>query len=117
GLQGAGKTTLCTKLAVYYKKRGYKVGLVCADTFRAGAFDQLKQNAIKAGIPYYGSYVETDPVQIALEGVLKFKQEKFDIIIVDTSGRHRQEELLFDEMVQIGDAVKPTQTIMVMDGL
>ncbi|CAN3362460.1 signal recognition particle subunit Srp54p [Diutina catenulata] len=116
GLQGAGKTTSCTKLAVYYKKRGYKVGLVCADTFRAGAFDQLKQNAIKAGIPYYGSYVETDPVQIASEGVLKFKQEKFDIIIVDTSGRHRQEESLFDEMVQIGDAVKPTQTIMVMDG-
>lgn len=58
GLQGAGKTTSCTKLALYYKKRGYKIGLVCADTFRAGAFDQLKQNAIKAQIPYYGSYTE-----------------------------------------------------------
>lgn len=117
GLQGAGKTTLCTKLAVYYKKRGYKVGLVCADTFRAGAFDQLKQNATKAGIPYYGSYVETDPVKISRDGVAKFKSEKFDIIIVDTSGRHRQEELLFEEMVQISEAVNPTQTIMVMDGL
>lgn len=69
GLQGAGKTTSCTKLAVYYKKRGFKVGLVCADTFRAGAFDQLKQNAIKANIPYYGSYLEPDPVKIAFEGV------------------------------------------------
>ena len=106
----------CTKLAVYYKKRGFKVGLVCADTFRAGAFDQLKQNAIKANIPYYGSYLEPDPVKIAFEGVQKFKQEKFDIIIVDTSGRHRQEEQLFTEMVQIGEAVQPTQTIMVMDG-
>lgn len=116
GLQGAGKTTSCTKLAVYYKKRGFKVGLVCADTFRAGAFDQLKQNGIKANIPYYGSYLEPDPVKIAFEGVQKFKQEKFDIIIVDTSGRHRQEEQLFTEMVQIGEAVQPTQTIMVMDG-
>ena len=116
GLQGAGKTTSCTKLAVYYKKRGFKVGLVCADTFRAGAFDQLKQNAIKANIPYYGSYLEPDPVKIAFEGVQKFKQEKFDIIIVDTSGRHRQEEQLFTEMVQIGEAVQPTQTILVMDG-
>ncbi|QBM90237.1 signal recognition particle subunit FFH/SRP54 srp54 [Metschnikowia aff. pulcherrima] len=115
GLQGAGKTTSCTKLAVYYKKRGFKVGLVCADTFRAGAFDQLKQNAIKSAIPFYGSYLETDPVKVAFEGVKKFKQEKFDIIIVDTSGRHKQEQNLFDEMVQIGEAVRPTQTIMVMD--
>ena len=116
GLQGAGKTTSCTKLALYYKKRGYKIGLVCADTFRAGAFDQLKQNAIKAQIPYYGSYTEHDPVKVAKEGVSKFKKERFDIIIVDTSGRHKQEQLLFDEMVQIGDAVHPLQTILVMDG-
>lgn len=115
GLQGAGKTTSCTKLAVYYKKRGFKVGLVCADTFRAGAFDQLKQNAIKSNIPFYGSYSERDPVKVAFEGVKEFTEKKFDIIIVDTSGRHKQEQSLFDEMVQIGEAVKPTQTIMVMD--
>ena len=60
GLQGSGKTTSCTKLALWYHKRGYKTGLVCADTFRAGAFDQLKQNAAKANIPFYGSYTETD---------------------------------------------------------
>ncbi|OBA22202.1 signal recognition particle protein [Metschnikowia bicuspidata var. bicuspidata NRRL YB-4993] len=115
GLQGAGKTTSCTKLAVYYKKRGFKVGLVCADTFRAGAFDQLKQNAIKSSIPFYGSYLETDPVKVAFDGVKKFREEKFDIIVVDTSGRHKQEQSLFNEMVQISEAVKPTQTIMVMD--
>lgn len=116
GLQGAGKTTSCTKLAVYYKKRGFKVGLVCADTFRAGAFDQLKQNAIKSSIPFYGSYLETDPVKVAKEGVEKFKQDKFDIIIVDTSGRHKQEQSLFNEMIQISEVVNPTQTIMVLDG-
>ena len=48
---------------------------MCADTFRAGAFDQLKQNATKAKIPFYGSYTETDPAQIAAEGVSKFKEE------------------------------------------
>lgn len=77
GLQGSGKTTSCTKvckkarclflnvcskprsvvqLAYYYMKKGWKTCLVCADTFRAGAFDQLKQNATKARIPFYGRY-------------------------------------------------------------
>ena len=115
GLQGAGKTTTCTKLARHYQARGFKSGLVCADTFRAGAFDQLKQNATKAKIPYYGSLTQKDPVIVAKDGVDQFKKEKFEVIIVDTSGRHRQEQDLFDEMVQIQRAVKPDQTIMVLD--
>ncbi|KZF20297.1 signal recognition particle protein [Xylona heveae TC161] len=115
GLQGSGKTTTCTKLARWYQTRGFKACLVCADTFRAGAFDQLKQNATKAKIPYYGSLTQTDPVIVARDGVEKFKKERFEIIIVDTSGRHRQEQELFDEMVQIQGAVKPDQTIMVLD--
>ncbi|KAL8976153.1 MAG: hypothetical protein Q9205_007787 [Flavoplaca limonia] len=115
GLQGAGKTTTCTKLARHYQTRGFKSCLVCADTFRAGAFDQLKQNATKAKIPYFGSLTSTDPAQVAAEGVAKFKKERFEIIIVDTSGRHRQEKDLFDEMTQIQSAIKPDQTIMVLD--
>ena len=115
GLQGSGKTTTCTKLARHYQSRGFKSCLVCADTFRAGAFDQLKQNATKAKIPYFGSLTQTDPAIVAREGVEKFKKERFEIIIVDTSGRHRQEQDLFDEMVQIQQAVKPDQTIMVLD--
>ena len=63
--QGSGKTTTCSKYAYYYKKRGWKTCLVCADTFRAGAFDQLKQNATKVRIPFHGSYTEMDPVAIA----------------------------------------------------
>lgn len=115
GLQGAGKTTTCTKMAYYYQRKGWKCALVCADTFRAGAFDQLKQNATKARIPFYGSYEEADPVVIANEGVDKFKQEGFEIIIVDTSGRHKQETSLFEEMLSIQSAVKPQQIIFVMD--
>ena len=84
GLQGAGKTTSCTKLARHYAQRGFKACLVCADTFRAGAYDQLKQNATKAKIPYYGSLTQTDPAVVAAEGVARFKKEKFEIIIVDT---------------------------------
>ena len=75
--------------------------MVCADTFRAGAFDQLKQNAIKIKVPFYGSYTETDPVKIAADGVVKFIEEKYEVIIVDTSGRHKQQASLFEEMQQV----------------
>lgn len=115
GLQGAGKTTSCTKLAHWYQKRGFKTGLVCADTYRAGAFDQLKQNAAKVNLPFYGSHTETDAVAISSAGVASFKAAKFEVIIVDTSGRHKQETGLFKEMVEISQAVTPDQTIMVMD--
>ena len=56
GLQGAGKTTSIAKFANYYQRKGWKVAMGCADTFRAGAFDQLKQNATKLRVPFYGSY-------------------------------------------------------------
>lgn len=116
GLQGSGKTTSCTKLAVYYRRKGFKTALVCADTFRAGAFDQLKQNATKAQIPFFGSHTETDPIAISTAGVARFKRERFEVIIVDTSGRHRQETELFEEMKQISAGVAPNLTIMVLDG-
>ncbi|PAV70684.1 hypothetical protein WR25_06750 isoform B [Diploscapter pachys] len=115
GLQGSGKTTTCTKMAYYYQRKGWKTCLICADTFRAGAFDQLKQNATKARIPFYGSYSEIDPVKIAYEGVEKFKKEGFEIVIVDTSGRHKQEASLFEEMLQVSNAVQPDNVVFVMD--
>merc|ERR1711934_1115485 len=115
GLQGSGKTTTCTKLAYHYKKKNWKSCLVCADTFRAGAYDQLKQNATKAGIPFYGSYTEADPAVIAGDGVEMFKNEGFEIIIVDTSGRHKQEDSLFEEMLAVSNAVVPDNIEFVMD--
>eukprot|EP01106_Pelomyxa_sp_JSP_P017503 TRINITY_DN71_c0_g1_i1.p1 TRINITY_DN71_c0_g1~~TRINITY_DN71_c0_g1_i1.p1 ORF type:complete len:490 (-),score=159.40 TRINITY_DN71_c0_g1_i1:31-1500(-) len=115
GLQGSGKTTTVTKLAYYYRRKGLKTGVVCADTFRAGAFAQLRQNATKAKIPFYGSETETDPVRVAKQGVDLFKKDKTDVIIVDTSGRHKQEEELFVEMAEVAAAVKPDLIIFVMD--
>lgn len=115
GLQGSGKTTSLSKLAAWYHRKGWKVAMVAGDTFRAGAFDQLKQNAIKAQVPFYGDPGEDDPVIVVTEGVNRFRQEGFEIILVDTSGRHRQEEALFEEMQLVSKAAQPDQIILVMD--
>merc|ERR1719424_2636087 len=115
GLQGSGKTTTATKYAHFYNRKGWKTALVCADTFRAGAFDQLRQNAAKVRIPFYGDYNETDPVKIAEEGVALFRKEKYDLIIVDTSGRHKQESALFEEMKQVEEVCNPDDTVFIMD--
>jgi len=115
GMQGAGKTTSCTKYAAYYQKKGFKVALVCADTFRAGAYDQLKQNALKARVRFYGSFIEGDPVTLASEAVQTLKSEGVEIIIVDTSGRHKQEEQLFVEMKEIQEAINPNDIVYVLD--
>jgi|Transcript_21746 signal recognition particle subunit SRP54 len=115
GLQGAGKTTTIAKFANYYQRKGFKCCMVCADTFRAGAYDQLKQNATKLRCPFYGSYTEADPVAIAAEGVAQFRKEKYEVIIVDTSGRHRQEAALFEEMQEIRVAIEPDNVVFVLD--
>lgn len=114
GLQGSGKTTSCTKYGAYYQRKGFKTALVCADTFRAGAYDQLRQNATKAKLRFYGSLTEADPVVIAREGVAALRKEKYDLILVDTSGRHRQEAALFEEMAQVQQAVQPNDIVFVM---
>lgn len=116
GLQGAGKTTTVTKLANYYKRRNWKTGVIAADTFRAGAREQLMQNAQTARIPYFVDFTEQDPVQCALKGIEKFRNDKFEIAIIDTSGRHMQEEALFAEMKALAAAVNPHEIIFVMDG-
>ncbi|KAM0955758.1 hypothetical protein ACFX2I_024021 [Malus domestica] len=84
----------------------------------AGAFDQLKQNAAKAKVPFYGSYTEMDPVKIAVEGVERLKNDQnnnFDLVVVDTSGRHKQEAALFEEMRQLSEAISPDLVVFVMD--
>eukprot|EP00029_Vermamoeba_vermiformis_P002886 TRINITY_DN13253_c0_g1_i1.p1 TRINITY_DN13253_c0_g1~~TRINITY_DN13253_c0_g1_i1.p1 ORF type:complete len:330 (+),score=47.83 TRINITY_DN13253_c0_g1_i1:161-1150(+) len=116
GLQGAGKTTTVAKLAYFYKKAGWRACMICADTFRAGALAQMKQNAALAGVSFYGSETERDPVKLATDGVNHFKELGFDIIIVDTSGRNKQDEALFEEIGQVEKAIKPDNIIFVMDG-
>jgi len=116
GLQGAGKTTTVTKYAYHYKRKGWRPALVCADTFRAGAYDQLEQNALRCNIPFYGDPEGTDPVKIAIEGVKTFKEAGMQLIIVDTSGRNMQEEGLFREMEEIRREINPDVVVLVMDG-
>lgn len=89
--------------------------MVGADTFRAGAKEQLKQNALRCNIPYYIDFSTVDPVKVAYDGVNQFKKEKYEIIIVDTSGKHKQENELFKEMQQIVEVIKPDLNIFVMD--
>jgi signal recognition particle subunit SRP54 len=116
GIQGSGKTTSAAKLARYFQKRGLKTGLVCADTYRLGAYEQLRQLAEKAKIPLQGSVGETDAVRVAVKGVEEFRNERFDVILLDTAGRHKDEKGLMDEMKQIAAAVHPDEIILVIDG-
>lgn len=116
GLQGSGKTTTAGKLAYFYKLHGYKVGLVAADTFRPAAYDQLKQIGDYIGVPVYGELDARDAVKIAVEGVKYFVDKGFDIIIVDTAGRHHREEDLLEEMKQINEKIRADEVILVIDG-
>ncbi|MEM2094011.1 MAG: signal recognition particle protein Srp54 [Candidatus Bathyarchaeia archaeon] len=115
GIPGSGKTTSSAKLARYFQKRGFKVGLVCADTFRLGAYDQLRQLAEKIKVPFYGRPGEQDPVKLSLEGVEYFRKEKFDVVLLDTAGRHKDEKNLIEEMKAISKALCPDEIILVVD--
>ncbi|MHC3128540.1 MAG: signal recognition particle protein [Candidatus Bathyarchaeota archaeon] len=114
GIQGSGKTTASGKLAKYFQKRGLKTALVCTDTYRPGAYDQLKQLAGRINIPVYGEPKEKNAVKIALRGLKQFKD--YDLVIVDTAGRHKEEKSLIAEMKRLEKAIKPDEAILVIDG-
>ena len=116
GLQGSGKTTSVAKLAAHFKKRGFKVGIVCADTFRPGAYEQLSQLGQQVGIGLFGDPKAKDSVKLAKEGVKRFKKERLELIIIDSAGRHRKEEALMEEMRQIAKTIGPDEIMLVVDG-
>jgi len=116
GLQGSGKTTSVAKLAAHFKKRGFKVGIVCADTFRPGAYEQLSQLGQQVGIEFFGDPKAKDSIKLAKKGVEQFKKEHLELIVVDTAGRHRKEEALMEEMRQIAKAIEPDEIMLVVDG-
>lgn len=115
GLQGSGKTTTCCKYAKYYKQRGFKVGIVCADTFRAGAYEQVKQNVSEMNVDVFISESSVDPAEVARAGADTLKAKGCNLVLVDTSGRHTQEGELFKEMEEIVKSIEPTATIFVVD--
>ena len=114
GIQGSGKTTASGKLAKYFQKRGLKTALVCTDTYRPGAYDQLKQLASRINIPVYGEPKEKKSEKIAMKGLKQFKD--YDLVIVDTAGRHKEEKGLIDEMKRLEKVIKPDEAILVIDG-
>ena len=116
GIQGSGKTTTIGKLARYYQKRGIKTGVICADNFRPGAYSQLKQLAEKSNVPFWGDEEEKDAVKLAKKGFKEMKKDGVELILLDTSGRHREEVGLIKEMRDISRAVKPQEIVLVIDG-
>ncbi len=116
GIQGSGKTTTVAKLARYYQKRGIKSGVVCADNFRLGAYNQLKQLAEKSNIFFYGDEGEKNAAKLAKRGVEEMTKKGVELILIDTSGRHKEETGLIKEMQDIARTVRPQEIILVIDG-
>jgi signal recognition particle subunit SRP54 len=114
GIQGSGKTTQAAKLARYFQKKGLKPALICADTFRPGAYAQLEQLAKPINVPVYGDPKAKDPIKVVAEGLKRFTDK--DLIIVDTAGRHKEEQELIKEMKNLEKRIKPDEVMMVIDG-
>jgi len=117
GVQGSGKTTTAGKLAYYYTKKGYKVGLIAADTYRPGAFEQLKTLANLSSSMFYGDLNNKNAEDISKKGVEELKSKNAEIIIIDTAGRHGygNEKSLLEEMKNISNKVKPDEVMLVLD--
>jgi signal recognition particle subunit SRP54 len=114
GIQGSGKTTHAAKLARYFLKKGLKPALICADTYRPGAYAQLEQLANRINVPVYGDVKAKDPVKVVKEGLKQFSDK--EIIIVDTAGRHKEEKELIKEMKTLEKKIQPDEVMMVIDG-
>ena len=116
GLQGSGKTTTCAKLAKMLKKDGKSPVLIAADVYRPAAIDQLQTLAGRVGVPIYAPGADVDPVDIARDGVAYARQHG-DVAIIDTAGRLHVDEELMAELVNIRDAVKPHNVLLVVDSM
>ena len=114
GIQGSGKTTHAAKLSRYFLKKGMKPALICADTYRPGAYAQLQQLAKRVNVPIYGDVKAKDPVKVVSEGLKQFSDK--EVIIVDTAGRHKEEKELIKEMKNLEKKIKPDEVMMVIDG-
>jgi signal recognition particle subunit SRP54 len=114
GIQGSGKTTAAAKLARYFQKRGLKPALICTDTYRPGAYAQLQQLANRINVPLFGELNVKDPVKIALDALKQFSEK--DVIIIDTAGRHKEEQELIKEMMMLEKSIKPDEVMLVIDG-
>ncbi|NIP62870.1 MAG: signal recognition particle protein [Nitrosopumilaceae archaeon] len=116
GIQGSGKTTVTGKLAKFLTKQGYKVGVIGADTYRPGALVQLKTTCEKANVDVYGEENNKDSADIVKKGLNFYENYNLDVVLVDTAGRHKEEQDLLDEMKQISKVAEPDLTLLIIDG-
>ena len=116
GIQGSGKTTVTSKLARWLTKKGYRVAVIGADTWRPGALTQLKMNCTKINVEVYGNEGSADPIEIVRSGLAYFTPQNPDFVIIDTAGRHKEEAGLLKEMNSIYEISKPDLVILVVDG-
>ncbi|ABQ27917.1 signal recognition particle protein [Geotalea uraniireducens] len=117
GLQGAGKTTTCGKLARYLKAQRRKPLMVPADVYRPAAIEQLKTLGRQLSIEVYDSQADQKPLDICRNALKYAELSGFDTVIFDTAGRHQIDEYLMDELVHIRDAVDPREILFVADAM
>ena len=121
GVNGVGKTTTIAKLANRYKEQGKKVLLVAADTFRAGAIEQLTVWSERLGVGIVTGAAESDPASVAYDGMKKAKEINADLVIVDTAGRLQTKANLMAELAKIKRVIgkeiddAPQETFLIID--
>ena len=118
GLQGSGKTTFSGKLANYLKqKRSKNPLLVACDVYRPAAIDQLTVLADQVGVAIYKEIENKNPVEISQNAIQFAKDNKHDVVIIDTAGRLAIDEAMMNEIRNVHQAVKPTETLFVVDAM
>ncbi len=113
GLQGSGKTTTTAKLARYFQRKGLRVAVIGADTFRPGAFQQLATLCQKINVPCIGDLNEKDARKVVREGLAK--THSAEVVIIDTQGRHGLEDDLIQEIIDLNEISKATHRWLVID--
>jgi fused signal recognition particle receptor len=122
GVNGVGKTTTIGKLAYQYKKKGYKVCLGAADTFRAAAVDQLVIWSERVGVPIVKQGMGSDPASVAYDTVASALSNQYDVVIIDTAGRLHNKVGLMNELTKIRNVMSklisdsPQEVLLVLDG-
>jgi signal recognition particle subunit SRP54 len=117
GLQGSGKTTSAAKLARFWKGRGKRVLLTALDLRRPAAIDQLEVLGKAIDAPVHLDRGAKDPVALAEKARARADREGFDLLIADTAGRLHVDEELMAEVARVHEALKPNETLLVLDGM
>ncbi len=117
GVNGVGKTTTIAKLAYMFKKAGVTPVIAAADTFRAGAVEQLKKHAERIGVPIITRPYGTDPAAVVYDALEFAKARNFHVVIADTAGRMHVDVDLMNELRKIAKVMKPDYKILVIDAL